>query len=463
MVLSVSTHLRIPAKSEVIGGRYELLNPIGHGGMGTVYRALQRPIDREVAIKVLRRKELGEDGPRAVKRFFKEAKAIASLHHPHIIALYDFGQDDNSGDLYLVMELLPGRSLGELMHQEGPLPLRRAVTLLDQVLEALQEAHKSGIVHRDLKPDNIQVGKRGDREDYVTMLDFGIARRTDVEGLGRPDSTTIEVCGTPAYMSPEQILGTAIDPRSDLYACGVLLFEMITGRLPFDSERTIDMYIGHLKHQAPRLATIAPPGVVVPGLQEFMDRALAKSAEDRIASASSFRRALRSIAGLSANTTNPTVATGTIMSAGYELVAMVDPERAPGMDDLLQQWALDIAEHGGSVREKSPGCLVASFAGCDEPSQVIQTALILKQRTRAQRLATLRPMYVRVGIHQQPSLAKRMCEEAPRGGVVIGADCIEAGFATGAGKSLRMESAGEFRMRGQRKPVKMMQVIPSRG
>jgi tRNA A-37 threonylcarbamoyl transferase component Bud32 len=453
------------ARKEVINGRYELLNAVGHGGMGTVYRALQRPIDRQVAVKLLRRSELGEDGPRAVKRFFKEARAIASLHHPHIIPLYDFGQNEASGDLYLVMELLPGAALGDVMHKSGPMPLGRAVHIMDQVLDALQEAHKNEIVHRDLKPDNIMIGRRGEAQDFVTVLDFGIARRTNVDGKQRHDSTTIEVCGTPSYMSPEQILGTVVDPRSDIYAAGVLLFEMLTGKLPFDSERTIDVYMGHLKLAPPKLADVGPPGVNVPGLQELMDRALAKAVDDRLPDARSFRRALRSIMGVGSPEGQPITGSARPVHnsqiGGFELVASVEPKRAPGVKDLLEQWSVDVGQLGGVLREKRDGSIVVSFPAQETAEAAIRAATVMKARTRAQRLATLRPLYLRVGIHREPSIAARLCDEAPRGGVVIGAGCVTTGLANSLGGA-RLEPAGELRVRGQRGTIKMLQVLTGR-
>ena len=145
---------------DVIDGRYELIDVIGLGGMGTVHKALQLPIEREVALKLLRSNKTGEEHNKEVKRFYKEARAIASLHHPHIISLYDFGQS-STGEIYMVMELLPGKSLAKIMQDEGPMGFRRAAYILDQVLDALHEAHKHDIVHRDLKPDNIQLGERG--------------------------------------------------------------------------------------------------------------------------------------------------------------------------------------------------------------------------------------------------------------------------------------------------------------
>lgn len=450
----------------LLGGRYELVSQLGRGGMGTVWRAVQHPLDREVAVKVLRRDGLSTDeSRRALRRFFKEARAIASLHHPHVISLYDFGESER-GDFYLVMELLPGVALSEIVHRQGPMDLARAAWLLDQVLDALQEAHRNQIVHRDLKPENIQIGRRGDRSDFVTVLDFGIARATDLDGRESPTKTTIEVCGTPAYMSPEQILGTAVDPRSDLYACGILLYEMLTGRVPFDAEQTVDIYLGHLKREPPQLSEFVPELADYPGLQELMDRFLAKNAADRMPDAKSARLALRSVAGMrtdtqeraTTRTTNPRTSQGTSL----ELVAAIEPARAPGLDSLIEKWALDIAQQGGTVRERRPGMLVATFPQAETSTPAIRAALAMKKRTKERRQELLRPLFIRVGIHQQPSIAVRLCDEAPRGGVVVGAELVDRDVQRSLPTRVRFEPLGEMRIRGHRGPVRMLQLLSGR-
>lgn len=444
----------------LIDGRYELQELLGNGGMGAVYRALQRPIGREVAVKLLRRSSpAGHD--REVRRFFKEARSIASLHHPNIIPLYDFGQCE-SGDIYMVMELLPGASLANVMAEEGPMPFPRVAYVLDQVLDALQEAHKHNIVHRDLKPDNIQIGKRGEREDFVTVLDFGIARESNLGDS--PTSTTIEVCGTPAYMAPEQILGSSVDPRADLYSVGVLLFEMVTGHLPFPMDRTIDLYMAHLKDEPPRVDGLIKDTVPA-GLQELLDRVLTKGASDRIPDAASFRRALRSIAGLSGGSTQHTTGSSLApicMEGGIELVAAIEPARSTGVDQLLQDWALDIAQAGGHVREKKPGCIVATFPGLNSIETAMRTALVLKKRTRTQRLSVLRPIYLRVGIHTSRELAERLCDDAPRGGIVVGSECVAEDERPALRQCFRLEPAGQVRFRGHRGPVKLLHLISGR-
>ena len=450
----------------LLGGRYELVSALGKGGMGTVWRAVQHPLDREVAVKVLRRDGLSVDeSRRALRRFFKEARAIASLHHPHVIPLYDFGESDR-GDFYLVMELLPGKALSEVIRRDGPMDLSRATWILDQVLDALQEAHRNQIVHRDLKPENIQIGRRGDRLDFVTVLDFGIARATDLEGRESPTKTTIEVCGTPAYMSPEQILGTAVDPRSDLYACGILLFEMLTGRVPFEADQTVDIYLGHLKREPPALAEFVPELAHIAGLQELMDRFLAKNAAERIPDAKSARLALRSVAGIQGapqegpSVRNTSPHSGKTMS--LELVAAVEPARGQGLDSLIEQWSIDIAQQGGMVRERRPGMLVATFPQSETATPAIRAALAMKKRTKERRQELLRPLFIRVGIHQQPSIALRLCDEAPRGGVVVGADMVNRDVQRSLPTRVRFEPLGEMRIRGHRGPVQMLQLLSGR-
>jgi serine/threonine protein kinase len=455
------------SEREVVDGRYELVEPIGHGGMGTVYRALQKPLDREVALKFIRVNRLGEDQKKVTKRFFQEARATSELHHPHIVSLYDAGVTPDD-DLYLVMELLPGQSLGDLIRSNESFRIERVAHILDQVLDALHEAHKQKIVHRDIKPDNIQIGTRGGKDDFVTLLDFGLARNSHVDRVS-PDTTTIDVAGTPSYMSPEQILGTTIDPRSDIYAVGVILFEMIAGRLPFQSERAIDVYMGHLKQPVPRLRDLTSASRCTPGLQELLDRVLAKAACDRMPDALGFRQALRAVAGIPPLSRDAVPTSSSAVrqlhppvNLGFELVAAVEPARSPGVEELIKQWTLDISQHGGTVRESRTGTVIATFPGSDTSTRIIRAALTMKQRTRAQRLSTLRPLYIRVGIHHLPSVAERLCEQAPRGGVVIGSDCVQDGMLDVLNRGLRLEAAGELRILGHRGPVRMLQVIAGR-
>ncbi len=408
--------------------------------MGTVYRAIQRPIGREVALKLLRRAEL-QDPERAARRFLQEARSIADLHHPHIVPLFDFGETED-GDRYLVMELLPGESLGEVMRRERQFTVQRAVAILDQVLDALGEAHANGIVHRDLKPENIQIGRRGDRTDFVTVLDFGISRTVRLPG-GNDSRTTIEVAGTPAYMAPEQILGTAVDPRTDLYAVGVLFFELLSGRLPFDAEKNVDIYVGHLRHAIPRLRDHGGPAD--DSLDALIARALAKNANERFQDAASLRRALQGIASPRLRAVPSETQVPVARVAGFELVAVAEPDHGREVEALVTQWAMQVAECGGVLAERDGSRLRASFQRSTALEDAVSAAVALKRFTRAERLGKRCPLHLRVGIHEEAAIALRLCDEAPRDGI--------AAAAAADLPDLRFEPAPELRLRGRKVPV----------
>lgn len=261
--------------------RYDIEGVVGTGGMGTVYRARQRGMEREVAIKVLHPRYAHE--PRAVKRFFREAQAASRLIHPHVVTVYDFGRSVE-GHLYMVMELLEGMTLGDLIHYRAPLAPALALAIVSQVADALSEAHRQRLVHRDLKPDNIILTSTEDGL-WAKVLDFGIARIVrepgDPKGLDNRHST-VEIAGTPAYMSPEQILGKEPDPRSDLYSLGIILFEMLTRQRPFDDPSSVALCMKQLSEPAPRVGTFQQ---VSEPLERLVASLLAKQPEERPARA----------------------------------------------------------------------------------------------------------------------------------------------------------------------------------
>jgi len=285
-----------PLIGSVLGDRYRVVSRIGMGGMGAVYLAQHITLKRDLAVKVL----LPEFGGKEefVRRFEREAESASRLAHPHIIAVTDFGRTAD-GLLFLVMEYLDGRSLSSLI-REGPLPVTRAVTIVRQMLAALNRAHAAGIVHRDLKPDNIMLIDREGQHDFVKILDFGIAKVTEPEP-GREALTQAGVVfGTPEYLSPEQALGDKIDARADLYATGVMLFEMLTGRRPFESEDKVRIISMHLSHPVPRMRAVRPEADVPPALEDVVMQALEKERENRFASASAFLTALEEAERLTA-------------------------------------------------------------------------------------------------------------------------------------------------------------------
>ncbi len=278
-----------PLVGQTIRDTYLVQERIGGGGMGEVYRAIQINLDRPVALKLLR--PHFHSDPTIVQRFHREARASSRLHHPNIIAVLDFGQAEN-GTLFMAMEYLPGRNLLKLMQDEFPLGEGRVVHIATQILSALTEAHGAGIVHRDLKPENVMVESRRDEPDVVKVLDFGIAQIQE-PGEGRRLTQTGVVFGTPDYMSPEQAAQLPLDARSDLYSVGVMLYEMLTGRHPFQAATPPAMAQAQVVQAPPPMAERCPPGLEVsPALEALVMRALAKSPDDRFQAAGEMRREL---------------------------------------------------------------------------------------------------------------------------------------------------------------------------
>jgi tRNA A-37 threonylcarbamoyl transferase component Bud32 len=279
---------------QLLGERYRVKSLLGRGGMGCVYRVEHELMKKELALKLLH-PELGRIEEVAL-RFAREAEAAARLDHPNIIRVTDFGRTAE-GLPYLVMELLDGVVLADLIRPKGGrrerLPLERALLLIDQVLAALESAHAAGVVHRDLKPENIVLTGAG--HTTVKLLDFGIAKITDGSQSGEALTQAGVVFGTPEYLSPEQALGEEADRRADLYATGVMLFEMLAGRRPFEAESRLALLSQHLTQDPPSLASV---GVAAPArVEAVLRRALAKKREERYADATQMRRALADASG----------------------------------------------------------------------------------------------------------------------------------------------------------------------
>ncbi|MCC6216653.1 MAG: serine/threonine protein kinase [Polyangiaceae bacterium] len=228
-----------PLVGSLVDDRYEILAVLGEGGMGTVYRVRHRHLGRTLALKALRR-DLARESDLA-ERFLREARAAALVVHPNVVAIMDFGQLP-SGQPYFVMEYLEGSTLAELLRAGGPVPAGRAVHIVRQVAEALAAAHAAGIVHRDLKPDNVFLARAAEDRPVVKVLDFGLARVAGASRLTQAGT----VFGTPHYMSPEQAMGEAVDHRADIYALGIVMYEMFTGRVPFEADSYMGVLTKHL-------------------------------------------------------------------------------------------------------------------------------------------------------------------------------------------------------------------------
>jgi serine/threonine protein kinase len=275
---------------KTLPGGYHILDLISVGGMGRVYRAEQSALGRTVAVKIIHPHLLSDDN--SALRFITEARAASQLNHPNSIAVFDFGRTDD-GQPYLVMEFLRGKDLARVNYEEGPLAFARIVDVLRQTLAALSEAHDLGIVHRDLKPENIILEPLRRGGDFVKVVDFGLAKlRADAQG---PSVTSPGiVCGTPDYMAPEQGRGDPIDGRSDLYAMGVILFQLLTGRLPFEADSPTQVVMMHMTIPVPDPRQVAPERNIPDPLVQVVNKALAKDAKKRYQDAIELSDALKS-------------------------------------------------------------------------------------------------------------------------------------------------------------------------
>ncbi len=272
---------------ERLAGRFQIVEAIGTGGMGSVYRAIQEPIGREVALKVLRREHV--DNPATVKRFFHEAKIVSRLRHANTVTLYDFGQAED-GQLYIAMELMRGVSL-DRVRADDALTITDIVQIGVQVCASLSEAHEHGIVHRDLKPSNIYIDWVAGRR-VVKVLDFGIAKVTDG---GTELTLTGMVVGTPAYMSPEQTVGHDLDARSDLYSLGVVLYELLSGAPPFVGEQAVSIAMAQLTREPTDLRDTSLYPDMPASLGRLVGELLAKDPDARPPSAVAVEARLREV------------------------------------------------------------------------------------------------------------------------------------------------------------------------
>ncbi|MCS6797816.1 MAG: protein kinase [Myxococcota bacterium] len=324
-----------PLIGATLAGKYHILEPIGEGAMGRVYRARQLALDKLVAIKVLHR-HLATD-PKVARRFHREARAAARLSHPHSLQILDFGEAED-GILYIAMELLDGCNLLEIVERESPLTPARIRNICDQILSALHAAHEAGIIHRDLKPENVIVVRRG-AEEIVKVCDFGIAKIQEQEG-GSAITVRGFVCGTPEFMAPEQARGEELDRRADIYAAGCLLYQLLTGEMPFVAESALGVITKHLTEQPVPPRRRRPEWNIPESLERVTLRAMAKRREDRFADAPAMAEAIdRAVEALGARADEPLGrAAGTIparrttrarSSAGRSAVAASSEVRLP--------------------------------------------------------------------------------------------------------------------------------------
>jgi eukaryotic-like serine/threonine-protein kinase len=366
-------------------GKYTISAVLGRGSMGTVYKGFDPHIHRPVAIKTIHRELLGDSqaADSIAARFRNEAKAVGRIQHPGVVAIYDFGED---GDVtFIAMEFVDGRTLDDILAVPQMLSEANLLAVMDQLLEALSVAHAQGVWHRDIKPANLIVTKQG----QVKLTDFGIARLEDAN-LTQVSS----MIGTPAYMAPEQFTGKGIDHRADLFACGVLLFLLLSGRRPFTGAPAAVMY--QILHEEPPLLSQAGGGVAGRAYDHVVARALAKQADARFSSAQEMRDALRAAAACAAEFTTATVI-GTVVQehthAGLgelvasqrapvraeEAMAGVVMREAPGHGQRVDAFALYVSDAGERPAsfdslphraEDGPQTMSATSSGASLPPEI---------------------------------------------------------------------------------------------
>jgi serine/threonine-protein kinase len=304
----------------IIAERYHVTGKLGEGGMGQVYLAEHVKMGRRSAVKVMHPAMVHDAN--TIARFNREAANASRIDHPNVAAIYDFGETPE-GLVYLAMQYVDGETLTQLVRDGGAQPVARAVEIVRQAAEGLHAAHGLGIVHRDLKPDNIMITRDRDGLDCVKVVDFGIAKGSGNGTGGQKVTKTGIVVGTPEYMSPEQLSGEEVDPRSDLYSLALVAFNLLTGELPFPSESTQTSMIMRLTEPPRSLAEIRPDIAWPAELETVMRRALARQARDRYATTREFARALQG----AAESALAAPAASTASAASERTVMMAPPRR----------------------------------------------------------------------------------------------------------------------------------------
>ncbi len=338
---------------KTLAGKYRIEERISEGGMGTVYRATHILMEKLVAIKVLHPALAADD--KIVARFTREAKAASRISHPHALNVTDFGEDE-SGIVFLVMEYLRGQTLKQIIREAGSLPLARIVEITRQIAGALDAAHAEGVVHRDLKSDNIMLEEVGtDGGDWAKVLDFGIAKIQEPVGQDPELTAPNLIIGTPQYMSPEQCSQAAeIDQRSDIYSCGIILYEMLTGHVPFTGESATAIMLKHLQEPAPDVRTERAD--VPPAVAEVVAQALSKRREERQQSAGELALALATAVETEVPAAAAAQARSTGEHRGISTDRIVVPtgsheSRSTANDDYDEATVVRPAPHTGQHRE----------------------------------------------------------------------------------------------------------------
>jgi serine/threonine protein kinase len=349
-----------------IAGRYRLESRLGHGGMSTVHLAVDLRLERQVAVKLLA-EHLAED-PAFVSRFQREAQAAARLVHPNIVQVFDSGRDEHTGQYFIVMEYIEGPSCAEILRDQGWIEVDEALSIIEQACEGLHYAHRHGVVHRDVKPGNLLRAREGD----VKLADFGIAKATEQSSITQVGS----VLGTAAYLAPEQARGEEAGPSADLYALGVVTYQLISGRLPYEASSLTELALKQQHEEPPRLDALV--AAVSPELAAAVAIALALDPRDRYKTALEMRHGLsdgaRGIApgvprqatpgrrGAARGAAPPTEATSVLTSARRSTPASTVPARRPRPGPSRAAAAQPAARAHAPARPRSSRLLAAVLA-----------------------------------------------------------------------------------------------------
>ncbi|HEV2669516.1 MAG TPA: serine/threonine-protein kinase [Gemmatimonadales bacterium] len=361
---------------QVVADRYHVMKKLGEGGMGQVYLAEHVKMGRRSAIKVMNPSMLHD--PDAIARFNREASNASRISHPNVCAIYDFGETSD-GLIFLAMEFIAGEPLTDLLEREGTLPVPRATHIFLQTADALQAAHDLGIVHRDLKPDNIMVTKGRGGADTVKVVDFGIAKAVGGEAAGQKVTKTGLVMGTPEFMSPEQLSGDSVDGRSDLYSLALVLFRMLTGKLPFEATTVQEVMIKRLTDEPAKLTEALPDLSFPPGLQPVFDTALARTPAERYQTVAKFAADVAAVTGRPVTRSVPPTEAKTQLLPAH--AAPTVPLRAPRKRALLPvaATAVVILASGGAWMvlnggNKAPDTVAHVARDTAQPSAGVKTA-----------------------------------------------------------------------------------------
>jgi serine/threonine-protein kinase len=349
---------------DILNGQFQILQKIGSGGMGAVYRALQPDMNRMVGVKILHPKLANRKD--LVSRFRREARAMSQLSHPNTVKVFMFGELDD-GSLYIIMEYLEGKNLNQSVRAEGPFSYERALPILILACGALEEAHRAGIIHRDLKPENLFLCQAAGMKDYPKLLDFGLAKVG--ERQMRPGSIILTqegmVFGTPEFMSPEQAQGKTLTPGSDIYSLATILYEVLTGKLPFDAKNAMDYIQLHVTGRPIPLNQRVPGRTFPPLLEQIIDRALEKKPEDRFLSAADFAAAMQCVLqGMTELPPHlqpkqaielPTVPAGRVQAADVQAAVAHQQQQRAQLHQTPHAQAASHGSHGASPRAPQVG------------------------------------------------------------------------------------------------------------